>query len=684
MSDSTELVTTISIIDNASKVLESIEAAANRTAAIFDKLLGIERSLSKISNPLGEVSESMNRIADRADEAEDAVSRLKGALDDVDATSKRLTLGDVFGKIVSNGANIFGLVQMASGALSGFQSAMAAVDANTSMISRLGQVARNEGIAMEDKEAWQGRAEEIRKMLSAQAIDLGLDTTEYTNNAITFASNPAFKSIEEASRFSELMSKQFFTSGVGGQAQMSVINQLTQGLGKGKLQGEDLMSILSNAPDVGKLLEDAYARLNNLSVKSVTGKVRELAGDGKLTADVIKEAFFGAAETIEANFEEMPNTFEDMITKFKGRVLESFQPIMQLLANIGNSDAFKSLLNSLSSIIGTLVGAVEKLSPLLEVAMDVVSFLVESADVVVTAITAPLRWFGDKKTGKELVELNATHFNTIEKGIDNVADKVGDVGKDISGYYKKLDELVQDNLKKNAPKTWEAYADEKLDAMLKNNRLATAEANAQSAAGENWAKMDELERLDAIKQAYDSFGESGINSAADVKAFEESIKQGEEALRRLDEESRQRKYEFEEREARYLYALKHPEEGINVDSAKTRMEETYDLWENAAWKANQLFDDIQSKRSVIQNVLGMLAVRTANIDKNTRRVSINRDDLLFMKNIATAQIINNYNNSTNTANFNQSFGSGSPASVRKAASDGWSKARRGSSSSVAG
>ena len=674
MSDSTELVTTISIIDNASKVLESIEAAANRTAAIFDKLLGIERSLSKISNPLGEVSESMNRIADGADEAEDAVSRLKGALDDVDATSKRLTLGDVFGKIVSNGANIFGLVQMASGALSGFQSAMAAVDANTSMISRLGQVARNEGIAMEDKEAWQGRAEEIRKMLSAQAIDLGLDTTEYTNNAITFASNPAFKNIEEASRFSELMSKQFFASGVGGQAQMSVINQLTQGLSKGRLQGEDLMSILSNAPDVGGLLEEAYARLNHIDLSEVTGHVRELAGEGKLTADVIKDAFFGAADRIEANFEEMPNTFEDMITKFKNTVFESFQPVMQLLSRIGNSESFKSLLNSVSNIIGKVMDAVDAVSPILEKVMDAAAEVGKVAefftDYLHFFVSTPLSFIKSKTTKDSPVAVDQRMkiYEGIKKQIDLLRDN-SDAIQALADAQKTFNERTKDlfDPKKDL--------DERQSEWLKDYQHSHVEETIsqilEGLGGKSSFTNANVEYM--REQLYADIPQGSIFSMEQYKETEEQYKKASEEVEkfaaklRIAEQNLAGARGYSER---YAYTPA-------VDYIRGKLEDM--TKQRAAIKGEM---DLYNRR--MNEWYSQIAGNTKQTARNTRRVSINRDDLLFMKNIATAQIINNYNNNTNTANFNQSFGSGSAATVKRAAQDGWSKAQRGSSSSMAG
>ena len=92
--------------------------------------------------------------------------------------------------------------------------------------------------------------------------------------------------------------------------------------------------------------------------------------------------------------------------------------------------------------------------------------------------------------------------------------------------------------------------------------------------------------------------------------------------------------------------------------------------------------EINLYNSRMNEWLGLIADNTGQTAKNTRRVSINRDDILFMRNIATAQIIYNYNHNTNTANFNQTFGAGSPSQVRKASQDGWGKAMRGTSSAL--
>lgn len=676
MSDSPEFVTTLTLVDNASKVLDSIEASAKKVAGVFDVLLGIENKLSGFDRPLDRISDGMSNVADSTLDAQKAVSQLNSGLDDLERSTKRLSIGDVFKTIASNGANIFGIVQMASGMLNGFQSAMKTVDDNTNLIARLGAVARNEGIAIENKEAWQGRAEEIRQMLSKQAISLGLDSTAYANNAITFANNPAFKSIEEASRFSELMSKQFFASGVGGQAQMSVVNQLTQGLGKGRLQGEDLMSILSNAPDMGRLLEEAYARVNHVELDKVTGHVRELASEGKLTADVIKDAFFGAAEKIEANFEEMPNTFEDMLTKFKDKVFETFQPVMQLLMRIGNSDEFKSMLDSVSSIIGSVMNVVDRLSPVLGLAMMAADKVLAAADAIITGILSPFEWAKDKKESPKILMAEMIAIDQRMKIYQSMKEQIA-LLRDNSDAINALADIQKTfNERTKGLFNYDTDLSKRQEDWLKDYQRSHAE--------EALAKELELYNIGPKGTNLTNYAIEEMRARQYEKIAQGSIFNRDQYLETQNQlADLNRKIANREKALRKAGALAGDANSFGgrllaqgvADSIDAELRGLY-RGRDAAQKELALYD------IRINEWLGLIADNTDKTAKNTRRVSINRDDILFLKNIATAQIIYNYNNNTNTANFNQSFGSGSPAQVKKASQDGWSKAMRGTSSAL--
>ena len=76
--------------------------------------------------------------------------------------------------------------------------------------------------------------------------------------------------------------------------------QLSQALGSGVLRGDELNSIFEQAPNLIQNIADY------LDVP--IGKIREMAADGELSADVVKAAIFSAADDINSKFNEMPMT----------------------------------------------------------------------------------------------------------------------------------------------------------------------------------------------------------------------------------------------------------------------------------------------------------------------------------------------------------------------------------------
>ncbi len=80
----------------------------------------------------------------------------------------------------------------------------------------------------------------------------------------------------------------------------STVMQLGQALASGKLQGDELRSILENMPT----LAEALARQLGVGV----GELRKMGEEGKLTADVVMPALLRAGERINAEFEKLPPT----------------------------------------------------------------------------------------------------------------------------------------------------------------------------------------------------------------------------------------------------------------------------------------------------------------------------------------------------------------------------------------
>lgn len=158
----------------------------------------------------------------------------------------------------------------------------------------------------------------------------------------------AFKNNDEMIAFSEMMNKSFKVSGAGQQEISAATYQLTQAMASGKLQGDEFRSIMENAP----MLADAIAKYMGKS----KGELRDLAAQGAITSDIIKNALFSAADDINAKYEQMPKTFGDAMNSMKNTVERYMQPIADKIAQMLNSERFQTILSGILNGIRTFAG----------------------------------------------------------------------------------------------------------------------------------------------------------------------------------------------------------------------------------------------------------------------------------------------------------------------------------------
>lgn len=148
----------------------------------------------------------------------------------------------------------------------------------------------------------------------------------------------AFQNTQEIVHFSELLNKQFTIAGTSAEGVSAATLQLTQAMGMGVLRGEELNSVLEQAPNIVQAIADY--------LDEPIGKIKDLASEGLITSEVVKNAMFSAADEINAKFEQMPMTFAQIWTSFKNQALMSFQPVLQRLNDIANSQAFQTFVSN--------------------------------------------------------------------------------------------------------------------------------------------------------------------------------------------------------------------------------------------------------------------------------------------------------------------------------------------------
>ena len=127
----------------------------------------------------------------------------------------------------------------------------------------------------------------------------------------------AFTNNAELIQFAENLNKQFVIAGASQQEIASASLQLTQALGAGVLRGEELNAVFESAPNIIRTIADYLG----VSV----GEIRELAADGAITAEIVKNAMLSATDEIDKTFRDMPMTLSQAFTVGKNEIQKSLQ-----------------------------------------------------------------------------------------------------------------------------------------------------------------------------------------------------------------------------------------------------------------------------------------------------------------------------------------------------------------------
>lgn len=284
--------TDIKLIDNASKVLASIETKVD---SLSDKV--------------------------------DLINQKPIMPKDMPDTEKG------FGRLIGSGKNLLGTFSQFSMALYGvkeiFNGITSAIGTVTSYSDTLSEtIARlnlmNDGLMSTDT-LWN----EIHSSANRSRGSI-IDTADAVAK-IGILTKGVFSSNAELVQFTENLTKSFKIAGTSTQGISSAILQLTQAMSSGVLRGEELNSIFENAP----LLIQNIADYMGVPI----GQIRELASEGQITADIVKNAILGATDEINAKFDEMPMKFDELGVQFENVWYNNMQMIQDDLEGIPQSIA---------------------------------------------------------------------------------------------------------------------------------------------------------------------------------------------------------------------------------------------------------------------------------------------------------------------------------------------------------
>lgn len=245
------------------------------------------------------------------------------------------------------------------GGIAGLNKVLGVSDQLTSTNARLNNAMVNfdDGGSLEELQA--------KVMASAQRSRSYYMDTAAAVAKLGMNAKDAFGNMDEVIMFSELVNKSFVNGGASAQEQAASMLQLTQAMASGVLRGEELTSIFENAPGIIQNIADY------LDVP--IGQIRTMASEGQISADIVKNAMFAAADDIEEKFNSMPKTWGQIWTSMKNKALSIFAPILNKLNQIANSTKFETVTN----------GVINGLAAIASVATWVLDLLINGASWVV-------------------------------------------------------------------------------------------------------------------------------------------------------------------------------------------------------------------------------------------------------------------------------------------------------------
>lgn len=394
------ITTGIQLADNFSAPLMHIISSVNMAiSSIYDMNQAMNSGVDTTS-----LEAARNEIAQATVAAEEFNQTMQQASSPINDNIRRQ---EQFNQSLQNGAsessNLVSAIKRMAGAYLSIQTAgkiLEMSDEITQTTSRLNMM--NDGL--------QSTAD-LYNMVYVAANDARGSLGDMASVVARFGNNAkdAFSSSAEVVQFANLVQKQMTIAGASTQEAANAELQLSQALGSGVLRGDELNSIFEQAPNLIQNIADY------LDVP--IGKIRSMAQDGELSADVVKQAVFAATDEINANFESMPMTWGQMWTVFQNNATMAFQPVLQRLNDLANTDGFQTFatnaINDLAVVAGVVLDIFEEIGSVGTFVSDNWQIIGPIVEGVAAALTVYYGW--------QLLSTSATKAAAAAQWIYNAA-----------------------------------------------------------------------------------------------------------------------------------------------------------------------------------------------------------------------------------------------------------------------
>lgn len=559
----------------------------------------------------------LNRIRDEARRVEGAATRLSGAF-----TTLKTAIGAVAGSMI-----VREFIQVS--------------DSMSLMDARL-------------KKATDSMAEFAaqQKALHAIARDTHADIKDTTDLYVKLA--PALKdlgkSTDEINKVTSSFTKALQLGGASAEEAAAAIKQFGQAMGSGALKGDEFNSIAEASPTLMRYFADG------LGVP--IGKLKELASQGKLTAEAVSDALLKMNEQISKDAAQMPVTVGDAFTDLKTE--------MSLL--VAEFDKAAGATGGMSQGLETLADWIkDNRSDIVEFGLDVYrSFELSGLGVTLGLASLGKGFYQiysflvsgvDKITGFIEERLNE-FYESIEKKYNAIAEFFGGDplkierstmgtkwGKDIQEELRSFDEVIQttktaiNTVMKEIAEDTTANAAPKIDGKFERIEKVVKKTGTQAGKTKEQisalnralsemaqAGMDEYEKkIYAIKQKTEQWIKAGVNAKDALRVQKELLdklqtEQANNDLKAYQDElnKKEEKYQkFLEDLGEYEEAWKIERQKINkdyLDYVEKYGEEKAKKWLNT-YKSNYLSKFNKHTKTAFKDIKNSWADTVSSMSK---------------------------------------------------------------------
>lgn len=336
-------------IENAEKLKNSALQTELAYKAELQTLQQVEAEARKIIAAQGTQSVEAREIIASVREQRDIVARLRTDYDKVPEIIKRAVNNqEEFNNKMNEGKrsgdsliNKIKSIAIAAGGIASVKKLVNLSDELTNNRARL-------NLIVDDK----GSVEELQNKIFASSIRAraSYQTTTDIISKLGLQAGQAFSGNDELIAFTEQLNKTFAIAGTNKTGIESTMYNLTQALSTGVLRGQDLNSVFSNAPQIVQNIADY------LDVP--IGKIRDMAAEGKISANIVKNAMLKASAETNATFEKMPMTWSQIWIKIQNIAIKSLEPVLLKINELANNENIQEMLDMFINGAGLAVQAV--------------------------------------------------------------------------------------------------------------------------------------------------------------------------------------------------------------------------------------------------------------------------------------------------------------------------------------